>query len=58
MKPQVFMCVRVAVDLKLFHLIAEHGGPITAAELATASGAEQQLLGTFKHHLNEILSTN
>ena len=41
------MCIRVAVDLKLFHLIAEHGGPITAAQLAVAAGAEEQLLGAF-----------
>lgn len=52
------MCIRVAVDLKLFHLIAEHGGPITAAELAATSGAEQQLLGMFNHHLTEISCTD
>lgn len=42
------MCVRVAVDLKLFNLIFERaqGGYLsTADELAKASGAETLLIG-------------
>jgi len=39
------MCARVAIDLKLFDLIANAKGPITAAELAVQSKAEEQLIG-------------
>ena len=42
------MCIRVAVDLRLFHIIAKRRGPITAAELAQTAGAEEQLLGMFE----------
>jgi hypothetical protein len=39
------MCARVAIDLKLFNLIADSKEPISSAELATKTGAEEQLLG-------------
>ncbi|KAF4637258.1 hypothetical protein G7Y89_g832 [Cudoniella acicularis] len=38
------MSARIAVDLKLFELIASHSGPITAAELSSLSGGEDQLI--------------
>ena len=35
------LCVRVAVDLRLFHILAQHGGkPVSASDLATESRAE------------------
>ena len=44
------MCVRVAIDLKLFDLLSERSkttGPVTAAELAETSGAERLLIGNY-----------
>jgi hypothetical protein len=41
------MCARVAIDLKLFNIIADSKEPISSAELATKTGAEEQLLGKF-----------
>jgi hypothetical protein len=40
------MCARVAIDLKLFNIIADTKRPIASAELAAETGAEEQLLGT------------
>ncbi|CAF9943402.1 MAG: hypothetical protein ALECFALPRED_000295 [Alectoria fallacina] len=35
------LCVRVAIDLRIFYTLAQHGGqPVSAAELAAASGAQ------------------
>jgi hypothetical protein len=39
------MCIRVAIDLKLFGIIVQHQVPITVEELAKLSGTEEQLLG-------------
>jgi hypothetical protein len=39
------MCARVAIDLKLFNIIADAKRPISSAELATETGAEEQLIG-------------
>jgi hypothetical protein len=39
------MCARVAIDLKLFNIIADANSPVSSAELATETGAEEQLLG-------------
>lgn len=39
------MCARVAIDLKLFNLIASADGDISAAELAAKTGAEELLVG-------------
>jgi hypothetical protein len=39
------MCARVAIDLKLFDIIAESKGAITSTELANKTGVEEQLLG-------------
>jgi hypothetical protein len=39
------MCARVAIDLKLFNIIADANRPISSAELATETGAEEQLIG-------------
>jgi len=39
------MCARVAIDLKLFDIISNAKGPITAAELAIKSKADEQLIG-------------
>lgn len=41
------MCIRVAIDLKLFHIIVQNESPITVAELAKAANAEEQLLSMF-----------
>lgn len=41
------MTARIAVELKLFELIVAKGGPISASELASSSGAEQLLIGKF-----------
>jgi hypothetical protein len=40
------MCARVAIDLNLFDIIADANGPITAAELAVKSKADEQLIGS------------
>lgn len=39
------MCARVAIDLKLFDIIADAKRPISSADLASKTGAEEQLLG-------------
>jgi hypothetical protein len=39
------MCARVAIDLKLFDIIAESKGAITSTELANKTRIEEQLLG-------------
>ena len=39
------MCARVAIDLNLFDIITNANGPITAAELAAKSKADEQLVG-------------
>jgi hypothetical protein len=39
------MCARVAIDLKLFDIIAGSKGAIASAELATKTRVEEQLLG-------------
>jgi len=50
------MCVRVAIDLDLFQIIssAEH---TTAADLAIATGAQQELIGTTKVQENHVMLT-
>lgn len=47
-QPQIFMCVRVAIDLRLFHILHKHKDAISASQLAEASGAEEQLLSKLK----------
>ncbi|KAH8766420.1 S-adenosyl-L-methionine-dependent methyltransferase [Hyaloscypha sp. PMI_1271] len=42
--PSTYMCARVAIDLKLFDIIAESKGAITSTELANKTGVEEQLL--------------
>jgi hypothetical protein len=39
------MCARVAIDLKLFDLIVDANGPISSAQLADLTQAEEQLIG-------------
>jgi len=39
------MCARVAIDLKLFNIIANTDGPITSEELSAQTKVDQQLLG-------------
>jgi hypothetical protein len=39
------MCARVAIDLKLFNIIAESNGALSSAQLAVKTGADEQLLG-------------
>ncbi len=42
------VCVRLAVQLRLFHALAGNDGrPVSAAELAETSGAEKLLIGKF-----------
>ncbi|RDW67178.1 uncharacterized protein DSM5745_09044 [Aspergillus mulundensis] len=41
--PMIAVTARIAVDLKLFELIVQHG-PVTADKLATLSGAEELLI--------------
>jgi len=36
---------RVAIDLKLFHLIVASEVPVSTAELAAQSGGEETLIG-------------
>jgi hypothetical protein len=39
------MCVRMAVDLNIFHILAEAKGlPVTAADLASKTGADVKLI--------------
>lgn len=44
-KPSIYMCARVAIDLKLFDLIVGADGPISSAQLAAQTQAEEQLIG-------------
>ncbi|KAJ5772366.1 S-adenosyl-L-methionine-dependent methyltransferase [Penicillium odoratum] len=38
-------CLRVAVDLRLFYLLAEyHPNPLSSSDLAKVTGAEEELL--------------
>jgi hypothetical protein len=39
------MCARVAIDLKLFNIIADALAPITAKQLAAQATADEQLIG-------------
>ena len=40
------MCVRIAVTLRIFHILAQREGrPISATELAKATGAEELFIG-------------
>lgn len=50
------MSAKIAVDLKLFEYLVAKNSPITAAELATLSGAEELLISIFSSHgsLNKI----
>lgn len=51
------MCIRVAIDLKVFHIIVQNGSPITVNDLARASGAEEQLLSMSLSPLQALLLT-
>lgn len=42
--------------MKLFHLVAERAAPVSATELATASGASEKLIGTKKTSYVAFLS--
>jgi hypothetical protein len=42
--PFLPIAARISVDLHLFELIVEHGGPITSDELADKSGGEELLI--------------
>ncbi|RYP35043.1 hypothetical protein DL768_011019 [Monosporascus sp. mg162] len=42
--PMFAAAARVAIDLKLFHLIARSSGPVSATDLATASGGSEALI--------------
>ena len=44
-QPLHVLCARLAIDLKLFQIIAGKGAKVTAAELATESGGEELLIG-------------
>jgi hypothetical protein len=44
-QPSTYICARVAIDLKLFDIIADAKRPISSAELASKTGGEEQLLG-------------
>ena len=39
--------IRVAVDLKIFDILAESADPVTTRELAEKTGADYILLGAF-----------
>lgn len=43
----MYMCARVAIDLKLFNIISDSAKAISLAELATKTGVEEQLLSKF-----------
>ena len=43
------MSLRVAVDLRLFHLLVGKTRPLSAEELAQAAGAETFLIGNDIH---------
>ncbi|CZR65029.1 related to O-methyltransferase [Phialocephala subalpina] len=42
--PSTYACARIAIDLKLFNIIADTEGNITSKDLAAKTGAEEQLL--------------
>jgi len=48
------MCIRVAIDLKLFHIISKKGEDISAAELATQSNSEELLIIRLMRALTSI----
>ncbi|TKA63319.1 hypothetical protein B0A49_09091 [Cryomyces minteri] len=51
--PNLNMCVRVCIDLKIFALTAGSNGPMTAEQLAQVTGAEQLLVGlNFAHEVD------
>jgi hypothetical protein len=52
------MCIRLGIDLKLFHILVEQNGrSISAAELAKISGAETQFISENKKS-EQILQNN
>lgn len=48
------MCLHLAVDLRIFHILVEHDGvPVSASKLAELTKAELLLIGTSAlRHLN------
>ncbi|KAF8849910.1 sterigmatocystin 8-O-methyltransferase [Acephala macrosclerotiorum] len=42
--PSAYACARIAIDLKLFNIIAETETNVTSKDLAAKTGAEEQLL--------------
>lgn len=48
------MCLRLGVDLRIFHVLVEHDGvPLSASQLAELTKAELLLIGTLViRHLN------
>lgn len=48
------MCLRLGVDLRIFHILVEHDGvPVSASQLAKLTKAELLLIGTSaSRHLN------
>lgn len=45
--PNVNMAIRVCIDLKVFAMLSEAKGPMTSADLAQSTGAEELLLKRF-----------
>lgn len=41
------MCLRLGVDLRIFHILVQHDGvPVSASQLAELTKAESLLIGT------------
>ena len=53
------MCLRLGIDLRLFHFLVEHDGvPVSALQLAEQSQAEVLLVGTqtmLDYHNQDLL---
>lgn len=46
-QPSTYMCARVAIDLKLFNIIADAPAQVTSKQLAAQTNADEQLLGMY-----------
>lgn len=45
------MCVKIGVDLRIFHLLAAAKGPTTSSSLAEQTGAEELLISKTRYFL-------
>jgi hypothetical protein len=46
-QPFIPVAARIAIEMNLFQHVVDKGEPITSLELATITGAEEELIGMY-----------